>query len=581
VSDPVPPPPGNMYLYDDITPPLFDNSYRFTVKTDVTLNGAAQPLPTAVNYFNIDGPRFTLAATEVSGVFPPRNGHGAFDETIAHIALGRRTLPWERDPQLPPPLRPPGDPPPPNPRPAVDPSGAVLPGVSIGGPVPWLALLVFEEGEYTLNQNVPLEQVVPQDVFKRLGSPAGIRCDSLSASLELIAALMPSVDELTLLSHVRQVNVDDRELSAGHSDGWFAVVTSNRLPNPGAKCRACLVSVEERSDIVPANPPPTFVPPFQRALVNLGVEAVPIAAPAAATRAAAFTGAGRVGRIGTVNPGVLGGVFIETVSLVLLHSWQYECNFTGTFRELMQGLDVGMIGKVQDVGHPALTDTGHLQLQLEDRAGVPETVLYRGPLVPFQLTRDNLGPCHSADQCRRATPETGAEDVSYAAAFEVGRLLAAADGRLAQELMRWRREAYKQSARADVKVAVTNAISLVEALDLHQPWVPVVSASAATSVAKGAGPIADAFGLSAVARAPGLDPQAVQQAWGLARVDEAVAILGGEPGVLGAQVTAPPQTARPNATLDSVTADQASLDRLSVARDRVLFNAQTKLEGQR
>lgn len=580
MSDPLPPPPGNMYLYDNITPPLLDNSYRFAVKTDVTLDGTGQDLPAAVNYFNIDGPRFTLAATEVAGVFPPRNGHGAFDETIAHIALGRRTLPWERDPQLPAATRSAGDPPVLNPRPAVDSTGAVLPGVFVAGPAPWLALLVFEEGEYTVNQNVPLEQVVPQDVFKRLGSPQGIRCDSVSASAELISAIMPSVDELTLLSHVRQVNVDDRELSAGDSDGWFAVVMSNRLPNPGSKCRGCLVSVEERSDIVPANPPPTYVPPFRQIIVEPGLERAEAAAPPEVSRAKSFTTAGRISEIGVVNPGVLGGVFLETVSLVLLYSWQFECNFTGTFRELMQGVDVGMYGKVENPGHPALTDTGHLQLRLQDRAGVPETVLYRGPLVPYQLTRDKLGPYHSADQCRRATPETGAEDVSYAAAFEVGRLLAAADGRLAQELMRWRREAYKQSARADVKLAVTSAISLVELLDLHAPWVPVMSASAATSVAKGAGPIADAFGLNAVSRAPGLNPQAVQQAWGLASVDEAVAILGGDPGVLGAQVTAPPQTARPNVTLDSVAADQASLDRLGAARDRVLVNAQTKLGGQ-
>src|SRR4029079_9977204 len=97
--------------------------------------------------------------------------------------------------------------------------------------------------------------------------------------------------------------------------------------------------------------------------------------------------------------------------------------------------------------HPAITDSGHLRIKVDDRAGVEETAWYRGPLVQYQLTRDLLGPYHSADQCRRATPETGAEDISYAAAFELGRLLAASDARLAQELMRWRREAYKPRAR--------------------------------------------------------------------------------------------------------------------------------------
>ncbi len=90
----------------------------------------------------------------------------------------------------------------------------------------------------------------------------------------------------------------------------------------------------------------------------------------------------------------------------------------------MQGLLNGdaMFGNVANPGHLPLSDTGHLQIALDDRLGAVEQVWYRGPLVPYQLTRDPLGPYHSADQARRVTPETGAEDISYAAAFEVGRL---------------------------------------------------------------------------------------------------------------------------------------------------------------
>src|SRR5207248_9177800 len=54
---------------------------------------------------------------------------------------------------------------------------------------------------------------------------------------------------------VRQVNVDDRELDVGSKDGFFSVIVANRLPSPGAKCRACLVSLEGRRDLVPKEPP--------------------------------------------------------------------------------------------------------------------------------------------------------------------------------------------------------------------------------------------------------------------------------------------------------------------------------------
>ena len=147
------------------------------------------------------------------------------------------------------PTRAAGDPASPNPNPPQDGQPQTY------GPAPWLALLLFEEGEYALNHNVPLQNAVPADVYQRLNPPAGITCDTVQASLGLVSSFLPSLEELTLLAHVRQVNVDDRELNSGSSDGWFSVVMSNRLPAPGAKYRACLVSLEERTDLVSANPP--------------------------------------------------------------------------------------------------------------------------------------------------------------------------------------------------------------------------------------------------------------------------------------------------------------------------------------
>src|SRR5262249_52990705 len=127
--------------------------------------------------------------------------------------------------------------------------------------------------------------------------------------------------------------------------------------------------------------------------------------------------------------------------------------------DLMQNLDVAMIGDVP-VAAPRATDSGHVTLSLTDRLGATEDVLYRGPLVGAPLVRDTLGPYHSADQARRVSPETGLEDISYAAAFEVGRLLAASDRVLAQALMQWRTGAYEGSARTDAATAIRARISM-------------------------------------------------------------------------------------------------------------------------
>jgi hypothetical protein len=533
-----------MYLYDNITPPLDDGSYRFDVTTGVSAAGAMQAVPGATNYFDVIGPRFSLPVSDLGGVFPPANARGSFSETLPQIALSRRTLPWERalDPEglIGTPTRGPGDPPPPT------------------APPPWVALLVFEEGEYTFLSNQPLESVVPPNVFGRLGSPQGITCDAVQAPLSVVSSIMPSLEELSVLAHVRQVNIADRELSAGSSDGWFAVVMSNRVPSPNAKCRACLVSLEERSDLVPKDPPPAYFP--------IIIDPGPFEAEHRAAAAA----------IGTIHPVP---PWLIQVSLVVLYSWKFEVVPPGTFFDLMQGLDVGFFGTVANPGHPPLSDTGHLPISLGDRAGVEEIVWYRGPLVPFQLTRDPLGPYHSADQCRRATPETGAEDVSYACAFEVGRLLAAADARLAQEFMRWRREPYRQAARAGTFTAVSQAVTLTEALDIHTPSTPILSASATASVVEGSGPVADVFGVAPLANLVGLNPQAVQQAWGLASPQEAQQLLGGLPGTLGAAVTIPPATTRAGATIDQVAADAAGLEHLAAARDRLLASTAQKLGG--
>jgi hypothetical protein len=553
--DPNDPPRGSMYLYDDITPPTLDGSYQMTVSTDISYDSDTQSAPID-RHFDVVGPRFTLDPTLVVNVYPPRNGQGSYQDALPQVVLKRRTLPWER---------------------AIGNVGTPPGDSSPQGQVPWLALLLLEDKEYTILENQKLEDVVPRSVFQQLGSPANILCDAVEVDGFLMDEILPSVEELQLLTHVRQVNVEDRELNAGSSDGFFSVVMSNRLPDTGKKCRACLVSLEQRADLVNAIPPAFEYPGTRFGEIVLEASPRPFPRPISTTaaRTAEITFGGTPP--GTATLGI-NTIFVRPVArLVLLHSWQFTVAGPGTFRSLMQRLDVGMIGKVKEAGQPALTDTGHLRLPLLDRAGQTEMCWYRGPLVPWELTRDPLGPYHSADQCRRATPETGAEDVSFAAAFEVGRQLAAADARLAQELMRWRRESYRQSARADVIVQIQKAIplnlpaTLAEKLQVALP--PLVSVSAATAVVAGAPSVADRFGINAASLTLGMDPQSVSEVWGLASAVEAQAILGGNPGTLGAVVAAPPETARPNETLDQVAADGAALQRLGIARDRLVNNA--------
>ena len=587
------PPKGNMVLWDHIFPPLLDGSYRWRTETDVSYQIAAQAqgqppqtqaqnLPEVQGYFNVEGPRFGLDASQIASVFPPKNGHGGFNESLPHVAIFKRTLPWER---------------------RLDPQEVLWngePPAAWNDNVPWMALLLFEETECTIKQKVAIGDALPAEVVKELAPAAGTLVNTVSASSAVVQSIMPSLEELSLLTHVRQVNVEDRELNAAGGDGWFSVVMSNRVPEEGKKYVACLVSLEERWDVVPLEPPPIAQNPFrpiplpvrppvgeskfvipQRNIPRMPTSDFPISSAIRSQSLLQTTFGSIVGNYGGIevvgDPGRL--IFFFQNTFILLYSWKFECTQAGTFRELVQGLDDKMFGNPNTQSKPQLTDTGHLHMPVADRAGENEITFYRGPLVPFQLTRDPLGPYHSADQCRRGSIETGGEDISYAAAFECGRLLAAADGRLAQDIMRWRREGYKVSLRTDSLNLVAKSMNLVQAADVHQPFAPLLAVSAIQSMVNPSLPVADPYQIQVAEQAPGMNPATLQQAWNLSSPQEAVAILGGDPGTLGAQVTAPAQTARPNTTIDAVQKDIAGLNRLSGFRAQVLDNATTTLES--
>lgn len=474
MADPTPPPgPGEIRLYDAMTPPLAPGRYRVTADVGVTLDGDDTHLASA-RELEVDGPRFALDPGEVAAVFPPRGGTGGYAEALPQIVLHRRTLPWERP---------------------------VVPGT------PGLMLLVLTESEYTLLERMPLEQVVPADALGRMGNPAGVTCDAVELADGLLSQLAPSRDELALLAHVRRVNVADRADAGAEDDGWYAVVMANRLPVPGVRNDVFLVSVEQRTDVVPVDPPADLPP----GSVTLPFEIL------------------------------TGGVFTQVVDgfdvpslippgkkrLVVLHRWSFAVTVGGTFRERMRALDVGLMGDVR--GESTVTDTGHLPVVLRDRAGEAQQAWYRGPLVPFELTRDSAGPYHSADQCRRVSPETGLEDLSYASAFEVGRLLAISDARLAQELMRWRRTSYTANVQKTGLADLSQVLMLSEPLTAELDRAPASTlAVAAISHLAESVVRADATGLRILEkRVPGLDPERLAKAWSLPDAGRAEAILKG------------------------------------------------------
>ncbi len=578
---------GEMILYDYIRPSLLAGRYRMRVQTDVTVTTTATPLPGTDFHFDVEGPRFSLAPSEVAGVFPPRNGHGSFDSALPHVALGRRTLPWER---------------------ALGDDYTVAAGQT---PYPFLALVLLEQDECEILHDQSLTDVVPNAVFSRLGSPAGIRCDAVEADEQLLREILPMPEELQLLTHVRQVNVDDRELAAGDSDGYFAVVMSNRVPRAGGSYVACLVSVEERSDLLPTSDPDggfhggifgdvlvaQIAESSELAPSALGTSVTApqadamrlVAAPATAARfvtgavtsqvAAGSSKELQVAKLLERQRLGLGAVVLHPKArLVLLHSWTFVCEGDGTFRQLMQGLDVGMVGDADPASKLAVTDTGHVTMDVTDRLGAPEQSWYRGPLVSQPLTRDTLGPYHSADQARRVVAETGAENISYASAFEVGRLLAAADARLAQELMRWRRGAFRASSRQESVVALQDAMHLTAITDPREPVALRYTVDVLDKITAGIVAPVDPFGIERVLGSPLLQLDVIAKAFGLGSVADARVLLGEDPGLAAPVTVRKPD--RVLGTVDDVLGDEVGLAALADLRAAAIDAVRIEVEGE-
>jgi hypothetical protein len=345
---------GWMRLYDEVDPGLDAGQYRISAALEIqhSRGGAlSAPLPESA-FLEVVAPRFALEPSEVAASHPPQGAHGDFSSRLPHVVLGRRSLAWER--RLP-------------------------------GGTPWLALLVFRKDEAQLAGPLPLRAAVGASVFDRLAALAPIEGDGPPVttvtfqSSHTLRRILPTPTEVGLLCHARHVSLTDSSLAMGDDDGWFAVVTANRLPlasNGPTAYVAALISLEGREDLwsqLPSLPPGTPAPP-----------------------------------------------------LVVLYRWEFTSSSGGTFEDLAQGLDSALFGAPK-AGEPALVaEDGTLALSRTDRRGAQGPARYRGPLV---ATAPGASP---------SLPE-GPGHISAATAYELGRLMGAADGRFTREIVSWHR----------------------------------------------------------------------------------------------------------------------------------------------
>ncbi len=478
---------GQFQLYSRIEPPLKAGDYRFRSEQHLAATGhpaselAVDALDTHVR---VRSPQYALPPDQVLSTYPPAGREGSFGARLPQIVIRRRTLPWER---------------------------RVAPGKDA---LPWLALVVIAEGEAELLMNQDVADCVTSGV--ELDTPADVeKGNCLKIRKSVVDKVFPTQEEVGLLAHAREVDLNDTELMMGDDDGFLAVVIANRLPVPGrgadgkdtpVKYLACLVNLCEQLpqllDKAPEPKPFTILTDaaLQTTTVSLAQNDHLMMGTAHASVSSllpkAFDASG-VRKV-SVDPGVaapyenlagwatsatsrgtadvyaemaldfqyvgtVGELFDPTLRFPVLIHWSFTTVGDETFESLMKGLNSGLLGTTGEtdpgddpqarkaaVGRLPLevVETGHVGLPHRLRRGDEVRSWYRGPLLPHpaDTAADRLPLAHAADQIRIVVPD-GREDVSLAAAFEIGRLLGLSRTSMVASLMRWRQLGFQAARR--------------------------------------------------------------------------------------------------------------------------------------
>ncbi|MEA2719720.1 MAG: hypothetical protein QOJ39_1584 [Candidatus Eremiobacteraeota bacterium] len=341
--------------------------------------------------FLVQGVRFAIPPGYVNMQFPPPNAQGEYDNVIPHIVFTARTLPWQRDAQA----------------------------ENDGTLYPWLALLTFDVADPppalvvgTLGDllNPPAETISYPNLVLEVGQSAADPVAYIDVDTALFEAVAPTPDDLPWLAHARTIDASRtlrKAFSANTVPGdEYSVIISNRLPTMGNATTCYLVSVENAASLLPG-PQNTI--------------------PVAKTK----------------------------VRLAVLSSWSFGCvtlqeTFAGYLMNLSFEPSTPQVpydsggrppnGAVQD----ALA-MGYVPVNHHTRQGADTVSWYRGPLLPYDNPEQIDVPIPSADALVRYDPASGMFDVSYAAAWQIGQLLALQDAAFATTLYTWK-QTQKQSA---------------------------------------------------------------------------------------------------------------------------------------
>ncbi len=398
-------------------PPMVAGEYTLDVTQNIVKGGSSVQDVSKKFDFAVDAARFALNPTDIYSVYPPANQYGNYSESLPHIVFSRRTLPWERtlDGELPLFLRATSE---------EKKSPAATP------PIPWMALILFDEDEMktlkiktstvadVIQVNTSKEVTRPEIYLEGAGGNDALElmpwetenegCYTIDISKEQFETHIPSKEGLSYLAHAKEVSVNNKD-QAGITDvnsdgaGVFAVMVGNRLPSPGKQHTAILVSLEGYQDYLSDAKSKKSIPNGNK------------------------------------------------VRLVVLAHWNFSSSGDATFLQLVDGLDTKAMRIERDNEAAELVpffESGYAPLAHRTRKGASMLSWYHGPFSPkMTVARSKSISFASSDAALRYDRNTGFFDVSFAAAWQLGRMLALQNQEFAKAMLGWRIDQKEEEVR--------------------------------------------------------------------------------------------------------------------------------------
>jgi hypothetical protein len=497
------PAPGTFNLYSAVTPPVLAGDYQLNATGTVGYGDGSGAVDPHRPWLRVVSSRYTMPPDQLLSTFPPANAEGAWAARLPQVVLKRRTLPWERVPGTGP-----GDADLPwlalvvlaegegKLSTEVEVTQCVTPGVTLDGPSDVPKGLYIEVPKSIVDAVFPTKDdlqflVHVREVDKsdtelaagdddgwmavvlgnRFPQPTVTATDAgpVTTPVRYLACLISVEGQV---DHLAQPAPDDDRFHAINTvfDYQAAYVQAYGPPTPDEYA----MSASALGGLASAGPRDAAAgPAAPNAAPKADVTAVPPVSPSWQVKTAAAPRTGTAESAYQAVRDAMGAPWRVAINRVTaagdplyrfpcLAHWSFTTTDGATFEQLMQGLDVGLLGTLPQAPSeappppprpkppPQVTATGHVELDMQGRRGEQAHAWYRGALAPHVTERDqprgdgSLAMAHTSDHLRRVTPD-GLEDLTYAAAFEIGRLLALSQPSVVAAQMRWRADQYGAS----------------------------------------------------------------------------------------------------------------------------------------